>query len=281
MTDQLRQRLIGTTGGLSDPSWEIVGSDWSNLSAHTTEGTSDSGAADMALLQSGGYDPVIQSDRIRLKDYASTNNSVSSVYLREPYTIDMTKKFCYYGAWVLTYSTSINFQTQSFLQIASQSKSYNATSGEFWPSGNAYGNMMKGWMTVISQGSQFYSTTIALNRPAIAGTDYNYRYLTSLQSNTNDPSTYGIFYVDYDPSTTTWETRRNQNVTKANILANGLYTYKPTGAAEKTYTWDYTVNADASMRSDTIFYPGFGAGNGSANYNRGGGVLIGMGVKYL
>mgnify|MGYP001182991242 FL=1 len=280
MTDQLRQRLIGTTGGLSDPSWEILGSDWSNLSTHMNEGTSDNGAADMALFKSAGYWPFIAADRIRLKDYASTNNSTSMVFLREPYTIDMTKRFCYYVSYVLTYTTSISFQSSFSFQIVQQSRSYNASTGSFYSS-STYSDMMKGWTGTITQGSAWYTTGVMLNRPTAAGVDYNYPFLTRTHSNSNDPSTYGIFYVDYDPSTKGWETRTNHNVSKANILANGLYTYKPTSAADVSYTWDYAVNADASMRSDTIFYPAFGAGNTSTNYNRGGGVLIGMGVKYL
>lgn len=282
MTDQLRQRLIGSSGTLTDPSWDIAPSDWQNLSAHTNAGTSDNGAANFALLPQNGGNSVTQyiwTNRVQVAQNTATY-LWGILALRAPYVIDMTKKFSFYYCSTHTYSSSYSSHSGIFVWFLTKSYSNGLQYSWATAGGNIYPtDYLKGAYTwrrnyVTSQ----YSGWIMPNKPTSLGTDYTYP-MTGAYTSYNPPLVATCVFWDWDPSTAQWQLFNSGNVTIASIEANGAYYYKPT-TPFKTYTWDYTTLSN--YPNETEFCPAFMIGNTStASAYRGGGDISSVGVRYL
>ena len=281
MTDQLRQRLISTTGGLPDPSWDIRPADWQNLSVHTAAGTSDNGAADFALLPqqpTGTLTQTIHSNRVQVVQHDATY-VMGILAMRAPYVVDMTKRFSLYYCPIHTYSSSYSSQTGVFIYFLT--KSYSNSLQYSWVAGNAFAyptEYLKGMFTwrrnyVATE----YTGWIMPNKPVSLGTDYTYPG-TGAYTSTQPPTIAACIFWDWDPSNSQWKIYNSGNVVISGIQTNGAYHYKPTSPF-RTYTWDYTTLS--TYPNETEFCPAVAIGNStSTSAYRGGGDIVSMGVHY-
>ena len=279
MTDQLRQRLIGSSGLLEDPSWEIAPADWVNLSTHTTQGVSDNGAADIALLQQPLYvslkaTPAILNDRLQVAQRFA-NYSYAVAAFRDPYVIDMTKRFSFYYSAVNSYHSSYQFDTLYILFFLTQAESNALTHSTL--QGSSYVSPSNWLKSATAYAAYNYVSYLTMpNRPSSAVLT-GYPMLGKLTS--TYPSTQcNVINWDWDPSTSQWNIYRTTNVNHSDIVANGTLYYKASTPIS-TYTWDYTTQSNHP--NETKFCPAwYGGSQSSSTSKRGGFEIFSAGVHY-
>ena len=222
--------------------------------------------------------PTILSDRLQVAQRFA-NYSYAVAAFRDPYVIDMTKRFSFYYTPVNTYSSNSNHIIDTFYKLffLTQAESNALTHSSLQGSSYVYPtNYLKGAVLYAMQGSMFNSYLIMPNRPSNANPP-GYEMLGRL-TDTYPSTQCHVINWDWDPSTSQWDIYRTTNVNHSDIVANGTLYYKAS-TPFATYTWDYTTQSN--YPNETKFCPAWYGGSQSSNgYRRGGFEIYSAGVHY-